>query len=1053
MDVIRASLHRPMVVLALVVSVVLFGIVGVITIPIQLTPDVRRPVITVRTAWGGAAPADVEREILSRQEEVLKGVSGLQSMESSARRGSASISLEFAIGTDMDRAMLLVSNRLNRVSGYPEEVDEPTLDTAGSEDTPIASLLLERTPGNTRPTHTYGDFADTVVAERLERIPGVASTRIHGGSERELQVIVDPARLAAYRLTVSDVVNALRAADVAASAGFVNDGKRRYLVRVDGNLISPERVAAVLLRSERDAAGNRTARVTVGDVGDVAFGYKRPSMVLRSLGDPALSISVLAETGTNVMATMERVRAAVDELNAEVLPREGLHMRMVYDQTDYVSRAIDLVVQNIYVGGILAALVLFVFLRSLRATLVISLAIPISTIGTFVGMNLLGRTLNVISLAGLSFAVGMVVDAAIVVLENIYSHREKGLSRARAAEIGARQVWGAVLVSSLTTIVVFVPLLLMKQETGQLFRDIAVAIAVSISLSMVVAITVVPVLARRLLGPRAQERPPLALPLLDRFGHAFAACLDRALARITADRRSALFAVGGITAACLALSVPLVPKLEYLPEGNRNMAFGSVRPPPGYNLATTLSIAERIEKTVRPLWARDTGRESPPGTPPKIDNFSFNAYDSGYIEVTATAVDPSRVTELIPLMRAPIFDEPGTYGFMTQPSLFSRSSSGARAIAVDVTGNQLEDVAAVARRLAAEIETVFPRRAGNQLQPRPGLELGAPEVRLTPDPVRLRDAGVSASEFARSIDVFNDGMRVVEINVDNQRVDLTLKGKDDALGSTQDIAKLPVVTADGTVVRAASLADVEVTEGPTEIRHLDGRRAITLQLRPPNSTALQDAIERLRNEVIAPTLRGGLPDGVRVDVSGVASRLAATWSELLWQLLIATAVVYLIMAALFENMLYPLIIMVTLPMASAGALACLGLLNLFVYTPLDMLTMLGFVILIGIVVNNAILLVHQSLFLQRTEGLPMRQAVIVATRSRIRPIFMSTLTSLFGMAPLVLFPGAGTELYRGLGAVVLGGLALSTFLTLLVIPALMCLTAPRTPATDGGKLA
>jgi HAE1 family hydrophobic/amphiphilic exporter-1 len=758
-------------------------------------------------------------------------------------------------------------------------------------------------------------------------------------------------------------------------------------------------------------------------------------MVLRSMGEPAISFSLMAETDTNIMTAMDKVRAEIDEMNATLLPREGLRLRIVYDQTDYVRQAINLVVQNIYVGGTLAALVLFAFLRSARATLVISLAIPISTIGTFVGMTLLGRTINVISMAGLSFAVGMVVDAAIVVLENIYRYREQGLSRARAAEVGARQVWGAVLASSLTTIVVFVPLLLMKQETGQMFRDIAVAISVSITLSMLVAITVVPVLARRRLGPRGGDRAPLALPPLDGAARIFSSALDRILARITADRKSAILAVGGITAACLALTFPLLPKLEYLPEGNRNMAFGSVRPPPGYNLTTTKSIAERIENAVRPLWGPG---DSARGAPPRIDNFSFRAYENGYIEVSATAVDPTRVAELIPLMQAPIFDEPGTYGYMTQPSLFSRRSGSGRSIDIDISGDDMEDVAAVARG-SPVLERVFPRRAGYQMQPRPGLELGAPEVRLTPDPVRLRDAGVSASDFARSIDVFNDGMRVLEINVANQRIDLTLKGRDNVHDATQDIAKLPVVTADGTVVRAASLSEIEVTEGPTEIRHTEGRRTITLQLRPPNSVALQSAIERLRAEVVTPAIREGLPEGVRIEVSGVPGKLAATWSELIWQLLIAGGVVYLIMAVLFESLLYPLIIMITMPMASAGALVCLGLLNLFVYTPLDMLTMLGFVILIGTVVNNAILLVDQSLFLNRKEGLEMRRAVALASRSRVRPIFMSTLTSLFGMAPLVLFPGAGTELYRGLGAVVLGGLALSTFLTLLVVPALMCL--------------
>ena len=1036
MDVVRASLRHPSAVAAAVLTVVLFGIVGLVTIPIQLTPDVRRPVLTVRTSWGGAAPADIEREIIIRQEEQLKGVTGVLSIESAARRGYGSITLEFAVGTDMDKAMLLVSNHLDRITGYPDEADEPTIDTAGSDDTPIANLVLMRLPGNDRDMNSYGDFAETEIGDRLNRVPGVARVAIYGGTERELQVVIDPADLAAHHLTVNTVVAALRAANVSGSAGTVDDGKRRYTVRIEGKLTDPKRVREVVLVSDRTGGG--TARLTVGDIARVEFGYKRPTMWLRHLGKPAITLSVMAETSANVMKTMAAVRAFIAEANAGVLAKAGLHLGIVYDQTDYVRNAIDLVVSNIYIGGLLAAAILFLFLRSLRATLVISLAIPISTIGTFVGMSLLGRSLNVISLAGLAFAVGMVVDAAIVVLENIFRHREMGYSRARAAELGARQVWMAVLASSVTTVVVFVPLLIMKEEAGQLFRDIAVAISVSIGLSMVVAITVVPVLARRLLGPRVQDAPRLSIPVIDPLAGRFVAALRRVITAVTRTRRAAAATVATMMLACVAATVLLMPKLEYLPEGNRNLAFGGVRPPPGYNIRTTLEIARRIEAATRPLWASETGPEEEKDRPPKIAHFSFNAFDSGYIEVMATAADPSRVAELIPVMRTPLFDEPGTYGFMSQPSLFARSDSS-RAIEVNISGERLEDVALVARKAAAAIEDAFPRRAGYQVLPRPGLELGAPEVRLYPDAVRLKDAGLTAGDLANSVDVFNDGLRVAEVSIGNRRVDLTLKGADTQVTSTQGIDKLPVVTADGTIVPAASLARIAVTEGPTEIRHVEGERSITLQVRPPTSVALETVIRSIEEKVRVPLEQNGLPPGVSIDISGVASKLARTWHAMVGQLGISTVVVYLILVVLFENALYPALIMLTLPMASAGALAVLGVVNLFVYTPLDMLTMLGFVILIGVVVNNAILLVHQSLYLFRREGAAMKDAVLTAALTRLRPIFMSTLTSLFGMAPLVLFPGAGTELYRGLGAVVLGGLGLSTFLTLVGIPALMCL--------------
>ncbi len=1039
MNLVRASLRHPVVVLALVLAAMLFGGVSLTTIPVQLTPDVERPVITVRTNWPGAAPADVEREIITQQENALKGVDGLQDMTSAARRGGASITLEFGLETNMADAMLDVSNRLNQISSYPDEAKEPRLDTAGSEDTPIASLVLERLPGNERPMTSYGDLADNRIANTLERVPGVALVRVYGTGERQLQIEIDPVRLAMYRLSVSDVISALRNANISTSAGFVNEGKRRYLVRIDGDLNTVDRVTSVLLRSERNAFGLQSARITVGDIANVKFGYEDSRMVLRSLGQPAMSMSVLAESRTNVMDTMERVRQEIDKLNATILKKEGVHLGIIYDQTDYVRNAIDLVLQNVYVGGALAALILLAFLRSGRATLIVSLSIPISIIGTFLGMSLLGRSLNVISLAGLAFAVGMVVDAAIVVLENIFRHRELGMSRARAAEVGARQVWEAVLVSSLTTVVVFIPLLLMKDEVGQLFRDIAVAVVVSVCLSMLVAITVIPVLARRILGKRRESSSLPPLPVLGPMAGAIQNGLMHLIAIITAKRRTAILTVGIVACSSIALTATLTPKLEYLPEGNRNMAFGAVRPPPGYNLDMVMQIADRIENAVRPLWAKNTGPDSLPGQPPKIEHFSFRAFGSGYIEVIATSVDPSRVAELIPVMRKPIFDEPGTYGFMSQPSLFSRHGGGARAILVNISGDDLATLADVARTLAAKIGDVFPRRDGYQLQPRPGLELGTPEIRLHPDPVRLRDAGVSARDFAYSIDVFNDGMQVSELTIGNDRVDLTLKAPDALASATQDIGNLPVVTADGTIVPARSLANIEITEGPAQIQHVDGLRTFSLQIRPPANVPLQETIERLEQEVIAPVLEAGIPKNVNVGISGVAGKLDTIWTELLWQLALAACIVFLLMAALFGSLRYPLMIMVTLPIAFAGGMASLGILNLFIHTPLDLLTALGFVILIGIVVNNAILLVHQSLYNHRQEGLSMVVAVREATRARLRPIFMSTLTSLFGMAPLVLFPGAGSELYRGLGAVVLGGLLLSMIMTLLVVPALMCL--------------
>jgi len=1040
MNLIRTSIDRPIAVIAAVLMVVMFGLVALQTIPIQLTPDVERPVISIRTIWPGAAPAEVEREIVNRQEEVLRGLEGMEEMSSSSEDGRATVTLEFAIDQDMDKALLLVANRLDRVSDYPEEADEPTLDTSGSEDRPIAWFILKREPGNTRPIHTFGDFTEDVIQDRLERVAGVTRVNVYGGSERELQVIVDPGRMARYGLTVPQVVDALRRANVSVSAGDVEEGKRRYVVRSEGEFTEPAQVRSVLLRTLSDPASGRIARVTVGDIADVRFGYKEPTASIRHLGEPAIAFNAVRETGANVIETMEGIREAVAELKAGVLPRAGLTLNQVYDETTYINSAIDLVNQNIYVGGTLAAMILILFLRSGPATLVVALAIPVSVIGAFVAMAAMGRSINVVSLAGIAFAVGMVVDAAIVVLENIFRLRQQGRPIAEAAYLGAQQVWGAVLVSALTTVMVFIPILTLKLEVGQLFRDIAVAISVAVLLSLVVAITVIPALSNWLLRGPIDTRKPVRLPGIDGFARTFVSSAVGWTHRVVGHRLLALTVVAIICGAGGMATWLFLPKLEYLPEGNRNLVLGIVLPPPGYNLDTTSTIAKEVEAAVRPLWASVTGPEAEPGGPPKIKNFFFVATRATTF-VGAQSVEPERVAELIPVLNKPVFKEPGTFGFISQPSLFGRALGGGRSIDVNVSGPDLEEILGIAVRGAGLITQAMPLNAGNQLRPRPGLELGSPEVRVYPDPLRLADNGLTVRDFGETVDAFNDGLRIAEITVDGKRIDLTLMGPVRGIQETQGIANLPVVVSSGDILPVNSLATVEVTAGPTEIRHLERERTVTLEVRPAPQIPLEAAMETLTAEVLEPLAEDGLPPGVSLDLAGTADKLTQTWDAMLLQLALAVAIVYLVMAVLFESFVFPLIIMLAVPLATAGGIGGLAILNLWTFQPLDMLTLLGFVILIGIVVNNAILLVHQTLYHARHEGMGIEGAIVAATRSRIRPIFMSTLTSVFGMLPLVVFPGAGSELYRGLGSVVVGGLALSAVLTLAIIPPLLTLVA------------
>ena len=1053
MNVIKAAIERPIAVVAAVILIVLFGLVALTRIPIQLAPDVRQPVLKVQTNCGGAPP-EIEREILIQQEDALKGLEGVLKTTSTANSGRGEITLEFGVGADIDRAFMLTANRLDRVGDYPDEAGEPQIETSGTEDNAIAWFVLRRVEGVDRPIHEFGDFVNDVVKDRIERVPGVSRVNVFGGSSRELRVTVDPERMARYQLTVPQVARTLRAESAAISAGDVEEGKRRYAVRTEGELDTVDDVRAVVLRTRTDPVTGAVSRVTVGDIADVRFDYKDPTARIRVLGESAIAMNAVREGGANVIETMTGIRQAVADLNAGALPNAGLGLLQVYDETIYINSAIDLVQQNIWVGGALAAMILLLFLRSPRATLIVSIAIPISVVGAFVAMAALGRSLNVISLAGIAFAVGMVVDAAIVVLENIYKRRERGLDGAEAAYEGASQVWGAIFVSALTTVMVFIPILIRDLEISQLFRDIAVAISVSVLLSLIVSVTLIPALASRLFRDGKSFGRPIHMPVIDDIARGAAQTITAVIGAIV--RRKALGALVVsvlVTLAGLATLV-LAPKLEYLPSGNRNLLIGFILPPPGYNLQTVEDTAKRVEDAVRPYWDIPDNPVAAPEGAPLIERFFFVAVRNITI-VGAVAADPSRVAELKPILTGPVFREPGTFGVISQPSIFGRSLGGSRSISLDISGPDLEGLIPIAQQAFGMAAGALPREEGNNYRPRPALSLGQPEVRLNPDRGRLADNGVSVADFGATIDAFNDGLRATEITVDGDRLDLTLAGPGRGVDRTQDVEDLPVVTGGGEIVPAGLLANIEVTSGPTAIRRIDGLRTITIDITPSDAYPIEEAVDILRAQVVEPLRAQGLPPGVTLRFSGAVDKLNSAWDAMVWDLALAIIIVFLVMAVLFESFVYPLVILATVPLAAVGGILGLWALNLFVDQKLDMLTLLGFVILIGIVVNNAILLVDQSLAHMRA-GLAPDDAILAASKDRLRPIFMSTLTSVFGMLPLVLFPGAGSELYRGLGSVVVGGLSLSAILTLLATPPLASFAAAaverrrvRTPAPAG----
>ncbi len=1130
MHPIAAFIRNPVKVSVCVLLLAMFGIIAMFRMPVQLSPDVELPTISVSTVWPGASPHEIEKEIVKEQEEQLKSVQGVIKMTSDCSESVGSVTLEFSVGTDLQEALLKVNSQLQQVSQYPPDADEPVIRTTDPNANAIAWMILSARPATddeiwqfagehpqvrdriewVMRAHNeglkvfrlsqfakeypeaekllppkldvtkYRKFAEDHIEAQLERVPGVASSNMFGGQEQELQVIVDPKQLAARGLTIADVRNALVENNRDTSAGDFWEGKRKYVVRTLSEYRSVEQVAAQIIASP----GGQP--VYLGDVADVKIGYKKPDGFVRGYGIPNIAVNCQRETGANVIEVMKGIRQKIRQLNDGILKREGLVLTQVYDETEYITSSIGLVNQNIILGSALTVIVLMIFLHiSLRAllfapllafsavaallfspwyflitlsliliagiwfargALVVALAIPTSVVGTFLVLNLLGRSLNVISLAGLAFAVGMLVDNAVVVLENVVRFSQKGYRPFEAAKLAAIEVWGAVLASTLTTLAVFLPIIFLEGEAGQLFVDIALAISAAVGLSLLVSIIVIPTASARIL--RAQEthheKSGRVEAVFKRIGRGMSNAIVETNRWIQQTTLRRIGVVIGLFSLAIGVGYLLLPKVEYLPQGNRNLVISLVLSPPGYNVDQLIGMAEEVENELQPYWNYDPV-EDPQLDFPAIDDFFCVAFGNTLF-LGVSSRDDTQAGKLIGLIQSRLGGKfPGSFVVAFQTSLFASELSAGRNIEVEITGPDLEKLVAIGGQIMGQTYALLP--PGTQAQPIPGLDLSSPEVHVLPKSQQTSDLGITSAELGYAINALVDGAYVTDYYMGADKIDLVIMGSEDYRGSTQDVESRYVATRNlSEPVRLDALADIRIDAGPQSINHRERERAITIQITPPDTISLQEAIEIINNQMIDPIRQSGqLGSEYQIGLSGTADKLLQTWNALKINVLLAILITYLLMAALFESWIYPLVIILSVPMGAVGGIIGLKLLGFYLAfydsppQALDVLTMLGFVILIGTVVNNAILIVHQSLNFMRNELMEIRPAILESIRTRVRPIFMTTLTTVFGLSPLVFFPGAGSELYRGLGSVVLSGLLVSTVFTLFLVPTLFSL--------------
>ncbi len=1018
MNIPKWCVSYPVTTMVGVIIALLFGGISLSRIPVQMKPTIDRPVITVETRYKGAAPLEVEEEVTEPTEQKLTSVEGLTQMTSKSEEGRSRVILEFDWGTDKDIARLDVSEKMGLVRDLPDDTDRPTIRAVNSDaEDSIAWIVIE----TSRPINEVRVVADDVIRPKLERVPGVGAVFMFGGEDREVRVTLDYEAMNARGITVKALREALLRENRNTKGGKIDEGKRRYVIRTVGNFTKLDQLRNTIIA--RLPAGP----VYLRDFAKVQFDYEDPTRRVRVSTKPTIAFSIRRRTGANTIEVMAKLKETMKEVN-RIYDGRDIKLRQVYDETDYIHQSRGLVINNIYIGGALAVGVLLLFLGSISSVVIIAIAIPVAMISTFIFIFLLGRSINIISLAGLAFAVGMVVDNSIVVLENIYRHREMGKDRWQAAVDGGVEVWGAVLASTLTTLAVFLPVIFVQDETGQLFRDIAIAISVAVGLSLIVSISVVPMLSSRMLRMSKEES------LLSRlisftgiywFGRVFR---DRFVALVTWLMRGMvfrLFIASALTATSIFLAWYFFPPIDYLPKGNRNLLFIFLRTPPGLNLDQMDKIMGKLEGRLKNVKEADRFFAVIRPVNPLLGLIAKKEYS-----------DQESMRKLVRKLFGVVQGFPGIKGFVTQVSLFRRRGSGFIGginLQVDVTGDSLEEIQRIAGEVAAKSRKLSGVRFVNS-----SFDLGNPELQVHVDREKAADLGLSVTELGDIVETLVNGTRSGIFRDQGKELDIVLRDSKEKFTRTQELSQITIYTPDGRSVQLGDIAEIRQVLGPTKIEHIDRDRSVKLTVNLDDTLPLQVAIERIRRDVIDP-IRAKLPLGYSVEVGGRAKDLERTWDALKWSFLLALVITYLLMASLFEAWSYPLIIMFSVPLASTGGVLAISFMNsIEPSVKMDTLAMLGFIILTGIVVNNAILLVHQALNHFRG-GMPMREAILESVRDRMRPIFMTMTTTVLGMLPLVVSSGSGSELYRGLGAAVLGGLATSTVFTLLLIPVVFSL--------------
>jgi hydrophobic/amphiphilic exporter-1 (mainly G- bacteria), HAE1 family len=1018
MSIPRLAIERPITMFMLSAVVMLIGGLSLVRLPVDLMPDVSFPSITVRVSYAGVGPLEMEELVTRPIEQALSAVAGLERLESTSQEGSARVTLNLAWGTDLNEAADDIRNRLDRVRGrLPEEADAPVMFKFDASAAPIMGVGLEGDYDRVK----LREIAEHDLSQRLERVPGVAAVTVEGGLRRQIHVELSKEKIRALDLPVDRVVNLLRTENQNIPLGEIDEGDRTFLVRSQGQFENLNEIRDLVVMTRTGVP------VYMRDIAVIKDSTEDFRSFTRINGKPGVRLRVTKQSGTNTVEIADAVRLEVAKINREM---PTVTMTVLDDSSVFISRSIHAVQEHALVGGCLVMLIIFLFLRNLRATFIVFTSIPISVIGTFALLYFNGYTLNTMTFGGLALGIGMIVDASIVVLENTFRHMEHGKDRMTASIDASEEVWSAILASTLTHIAVFVPLLFLTGVSSIMFKQLSVVVMFSLTMSLFVAVTIVPVLCSRLLKlpPPVAERRGLSGRLYS-WSERFLDGMDEKYSRIIHVALKHRPTVLGVGTACVVAAVMILPTIgfELMPQTDEGEVQVTAEVPVGTRAERSEEVAIRLEGLGKEYVteAEDIITQAGGGGG---GGGGFGGGGSNRVNMTIRLVTRDKRTrsseqiardlnrQLPGIIPGVIITTRASGGNQQQNRLFG---GGESRISLEIQGDDLQ----VSQRVAQGAKAVMDRIPEIR-NARVGRDDGRPELAIQVDRPKAALLGLSVTGVANSIRTSVGGTQAAFFREDGNEYPIIVRLREEDRGRVEDISNILLSTSQGQVIEAKNLMTVRNQSGPTEIQRKNQERIIRVTAEPQTtlSSALAAVNSRLSDVAVPPDMR--------VAFGAEAEEQARAFSQLQMMLILAVLLVYAVMASQYESLRDPFIIMFSVPLAAIGVVLALKLTN----TTFSLQAYIGVIMLAGIVVSNAILLVDYTNILRRRDHVPLRQAVETAGRTRLRPILMTSLATMLGLVPMAMGIGEGAELQAPLARVVIGGLLASTLITLVFVP-------------------